>query len=1078
MKPGKKCFFALAMLSTVAVHAAEYYWTYAGEGDWNDGSKWHKGTVSGATGTVPGFGDHAHLYTNCTVNIDGECEVSQLFCDSGSAAFERVCTLKGSGRLLLKPEAVPRSEKSSVTTFQISQYTTLIMDGPDVYNEMQKSDNASAVQYCEGGTLIVKRGTYTPVTHYIKTAPGRLVIDGGTVTGYDAELGQHSSLRAITVQNGWSSAGAPVGFIDLKGGLLDVRLNLHVGTFTMTGGVWDRSKVTQAHYFPALATRDNLSVNIEGGEKVVMHAYDSVIDNDTRFFAVDELVYKNPTVGYWRPISESGVYKFNVIDAPSFTPYLTNDNVELSGESLNLRSFEMSSAVHELAFNVSTVKVNNAARDLYVFGSVNTLSLPVHLYSHRKLHFSSAASIKAWFLWNLYNHDTFWRFHEGLDASTTADDGTSAVSYAFYSLIFDQGATLDFHGVGDVKFTLNNYAPSGHRNEYSGFSNQLARISMTGGGQMEFSNWSWNARDYPMQTERFVLGPGSKLVTHAATYAHLDANEVEMDASSELIINADSQNAYYFPPSPIMTGPRHVNDFQTPESRPTVSLTTATASNEWNFAWINGQPVFWFTNVSQRADCNISRTYLSKWRGTVDGNWSNPANWLIDTGKDQAADPLEQAMVFDGGYTNTRITVDSAVKAYQIYVLNKTAPVAFVGNGSIALGYSGRDNVAMTAYGGSSAIGTMSDHPVVFDVPVSLSDTITVSRYFTVNQNSRAYVAFMKSLDGGEVFTIKGDVRIGGAATAKNILFNEQVSAFPAKRTRLSIIPGGSFTATRQDWMQSGANVEIYVYSNATFTVQNPSEYTCFWGSNYERRPIWVKEFGKFDCRAPLGGATKVSFKGKGEVRLADTGSRATADYPVELEDVTFAIDSFAAGHPIVLKGSPTWVSRVDWTYSLGPVSLPAGETLTVDTGDLDTGAGHSTAINSAVTADKLVKKGAGTLALGSSGNALGEVSVEAGKLFIAASQSFGSLVVASGAGLQVASGATVALSGSVDFTGVTVAAAVGKYWTTVLTVPEGSSINGVQADNTQPFMMRVVESDAGLALQMRRRHGETISFR
>ena len=239
-----------------------------------------------------------------------------------------------------------------------------------------------------------------------------------------------------------------------------------------------------------------------------------------------------------------------------------------------------------------------------------------------------------------------------------------------------------------------------------------------------------------------------------------------------------------------------------------------------------------------------------------------------------------------------------------------------------------------------------------------------------------------------------------------------------------------------------------------------------------------MKKFGKFDCRAPLGGAGMVSFTGKGEVRLADTGSKASANYPVVLEDVTFAIDSFTAGHPIVLKGSPTWASKADWTYALDPIALPTGETLTVDTGDLDTGTGHSTAINSAVTADKLVKKGAGTLTLGSSGNALGEVSVEAGTLVLAASQTLGSLAVSPGSRLQMASGVTVALSESVDLTDVTVATAAGRYWTTVLTVPEGCSINGVQTDNAQPFMMRVVEDGSGFALQTRRRPGATISFR
>ena len=60
-------------------------------------------------------------------------------------------------------------------------------------------------------------------------------------------------------------------------------------------------------------------------------------------------------------------------------------------------------------------------------------------------------------------------------------------------------------------------------------------------------------------------------------------------------------------------------------------------------------------------------------------------------------------------------------------------------------------------------------------------------------------------------------------------------------------------------------------------------------------------------------------------MRLADTGTRATSDYPVVFDGVTFAVDRFAAGHPVILKGSPTWASKGDWTYSLGEVAMPAG---------------------------------------------------------------------------------------------------------------------------------------------------------
>lgn len=1082
MKLYKKLLFALVVLSATVVQAVQYVWTDDGEGNWNDGSKWHKYSASGTTGTVPGFGDSAVINTSVTgvvINIDGEYEISELQMFARTADPVSVVTLKGNGKLVLKRYAEQAKEGASATTLQIGDKRMLIMDGPDVYCSF---DNGGTVQYCEGGTLVVRKGTYTPTTHYLKIANGRLVVDGGVVTG------EGDASRQINLQNGFSGVMEPVAFLDLKSGLLDVRCNLRTGTFTMTGGVWDRSRASTigapsgySAFFPRVTENEYLTIDIRGGERIVLHENDTP-PNHTLWPIADIVRTNSNFYATWMPFPSDGEYSFRDIIAPRLTFWVTN-NVVLTGRTLDVNALSISNGAHDVEFNVHTVRVH--AADSVCHTADKLTAVPISIDSRNLVRFESETSYSTMRFLPFDNTNVFWRFRKGLDVRLTAADGTSAANFYYGSAIFGRGATLDFHGVGTATLSFSRY-----NGVYEGmgkvvidwFSNQMERVSIAGGGTLKLENWSWNAYVYPLQTELLVLGEGSKLSSTAAVYAHVDANDVELAPSGEMsLLTLDTSANSYFPPPPIMTGPRHVNDFQTSATRPSVTLATAGAADLWNFEWINGQPVVWRKDVPQRSTAVFARTKTSKWRGTVDGDWSNSANWLIDSdnGKEQAEDPLEQAMLFDGGYTNTRITVNNTVEAYSIYVLDKTAPVAFVGNGAIKLGSTDRDSSALTAagYGTKNTVGNMSVNPLVFDVPVSLSDRITANRYFTVNQASRAYVAFMKSLDGGDVFTIKGDVRIGGAATAKNILFNKQGSSLPSKRTRLSVIPGGSFTATRQNWMQSGDNVEILVYSNATFTVQKPDS-DCFWGCTDTRRPIWVKEFGTFDCRAPLGGAGMVSFTGKGEVRLADTGSKATAEYPVELEDVTFAIDAFAAGHPVVLKGSPTWASKADWTYALDPVSLPAGETLTVDTGDLDTGAGHSAAIDAALSADKLVKKGAGTLALGSSGNAIGEVSVEAGTLSIAASQSFMSLVVASGAGLQIASGVTVALSGSIDLTDVTVAAAVGKNWATILTVPEGSSITGVQSGAAQPFMTRVVETGSGLALQMRRRPGIAVSFR
>ena len=175
LKGGGRLSFAVAALIVVTlcsftVKAEKYYWT-AAEGNFNDPTKWHKTTYNGETGEVPGAEDEADLYgTNCTICVDDEIEVGKLWTNSGAAGKTNIYTLVGNGKLRLGTTA---------TSLQVVERAMLIMDGPDIYAQK------GAVQYCEGGTFVIKRGTYTPTTHYLKAAPGRIVIDGGKVTSFD-----------------------------------------------------------------------------------------------------------------------------------------------------------------------------------------------------------------------------------------------------------------------------------------------------------------------------------------------------------------------------------------------------------------------------------------------------------------------------------------------------------------------------------------------------------------------------------------------------------------------------------------------------------------------------------------------------------------------------------------------------------------------------------------------------------------------------------------------------------------------------------------------------------------------------
>lgn len=1054
---------ALSAFSVSVAPADDFHYKQGASGDWNDASKWHRGTYDGETGTLPGVGDKAYLSgaagAECTVRIDGDVSVGALYVQRWTGGGTVQYKLTGSGRLTLG-----KGQSVGFTSLQISAGAALVMDGPDVY--VDEGHN-----YCEGGTLLVRQGTFTPKSMYIKAKPGTLIVDGGTVTG------DGNKDRSITLQDGWKSlAEEPCGTIELRSGLLDARCNFKSGWFKMTGGTWDRSRTAAiSSLFPTLMNNPIMHVTFGGGN-LVTHVDDRLEDDPLYLERLHSVRYTTPDKGVtWTPSLTNGTYGISEIVAPCVYIALTNE-VSLSCSLLECRDLAFSGEdVHYVDYNVLTTRFSNLpSHRVGAMAASGSVKAPFHIESRDFLRFESDDPNGDIMMLYKSANNVLWRFQKGFSARTATADGASPVAFEFCSPHFGSGARVEFDGIGTGTLTFASDDKNGNKNIYS---NVLDCVRV-GGGLMRLGNWSWNQYTSPFRTERLELGDGARVETTAAIYAHMDANEVSWDSSNELLVATPDLQDSDFPPAPIMLGPKHVNDFRDDNGRPNVTLTTDGASGNWNFEWINGQPVIWRKGVSARTTFPMPyRKYLSKWRGTKDGNWSDAGNWLIDDGSELAADCLDQTMAFDGGYANTRISVDSGVQAYQVRVYDRTAPVAFVGKGSIELKgntYTQVLNWYDTAYAG--AITSGSDHPVVFDVPVKATETFSMQyRNLAAIHGGRGYIAFTKQVEGGNVFAIQGDVRVAGNASAQNLLLHEQLKALPSKRTRLSVLPGGSIEATCQTMPQSGVNCDMCIYSNATVTIRNDADAECLWGHDAERTPIEVKRFGLFDCRAPLGGSSKIAFAGEGEVRLADTGTRATSDYPVVFDGVTFAVDRFAAGHPVILKGSPTWASKADWTYSLGEVAMPAGETLTVDTGDLDDASvAHSVRIDSPLVAERVVKAGVGTLTLGSADNRIGALRVDAGTLDISGAQSFGSLDFAAGTALRLGGkDAHISIaSGGLDFTRFTIEVAPSafsgmKSWTTVLTVPEGVAASGtpVFASNVK---VRVVEGETGTSYQVK----------
>ena len=1024
----------LAALSAFQAAAGATFIWKGGEGDWTDASKWYKGTWGTETDVGPGADDITSFTgTNNIIHVNGVVEINELTSDYGKADGWYECTIVGSGKIKVN---------STGTSLQINKYARLIMDGPDL-------EVVQGVNYAEGGEIIIKKGTWTmPYTFYIKTAPGKLVIDGGTLTG----------TGVLQMQDAWKGASEhhnAVGTFELKSGTLNIRTYLRSGTFNVSGGVWDRSIYAQNTYFPGMFTPENdLYFNITGGDKVLFHASDDKVF-DVRFAPVKELVHKTTGNAYWSPFQTQDVETWNSISAPKTILEFRSDGTLAATllDIYNLYFYKLEDEKREVTLNADVIRINQSG-DITI-GTTKNENTPLHIVSEVPVRFESdphgrKVSINSGLGGSktMAESDAYWEFKKGVTFDGVAKDGQGVTSWNLCAIRLSEGAHYDYLGAqSEAQMYFINYSDEGTwkgTNQNSGRSNEVERVSIGAGGKLTFSNWGWSNRDFPLMTRTLVLGEGAKISTLYATYAHLDANEVTWDASNELLIGTPDLANSNFSPAPIMLGPTHMND----TVHPKVTLTTTGASDNWNFEWINGQPTVWRKDVDPHTASVRNNADALRWRGYKDGNWADAANWKSPDADPSATYPdnFDTKACFDGGYVNTRVTVDHEAKAKWIRVADKTAPLAFVGTGSIELGTTTTSSAGATAGAAVEvAIGSGSDHPVIFDVPVKLKDVDSGNMYFAINEAGRGYIAFTKTVTAPWI-TIMGDVRVAGTMTAEHLIFYNRSAGYPAKETRLSVLPGGKVEARSQTWEQNASVVWIHIHHDGKMVIgSNTAATDRYWGYNVSRFPIRVDENGLFDCSTcPLGGSNEVAFVGKGLVKLMDTGSKAMVDYyPVTMDGVTFAVKDFTAGHPLVLTGSPTWGAMSDWTYDLDPITLPAGETLTIDTDDIDGNGVHTVTLAAKVTADNLVVKGAGTLKLA---------------------------VAQDVRAFSFAEGTKLAIDDSILVDGA---------WTTVLTFPKDATVDVEDLPfDSGKVKVRVIEDDDAVLVQAKPRVGGLLIIR
>ena len=253
--------------------------------------------------------------------------------------------------------------------------------------------------------MIIRKGTYTPVTHYIKEAPGRVVIDGGTAAAADK--------RSFVLQHRWGTDedNSPLGFIDLKSGTLATRVELNSGTFTMTGGVWDRTAYTTD--IVTSHRRKDMIFNILGGEKIVFASCDTTpFPPDDSFWKVHELVSLDRTRNVVLRDSD-GPLDFGILQAPKTTVNITN-NVQLHGERLDVANFALGVGAHDVVFDVEQLRANLSGT-MVSFTAKKDL-LPLHMVSPRlvSLEMANAGTMKIFAGLTQHNFDIFWNLRKAL----------------------------------------------------------------------------------------------------------------------------------------------------------------------------------------------------------------------------------------------------------------------------------------------------------------------------------------------------------------------------------------------------------------------------------------------------------------------------------------------------------------------------------------------------------------------------------------------------------------------------------------------------------------------------------------
>ena len=350
---------------------------------------------------------------------------------------------------------------------------------------------------------------------------------------------------------------------------------------------------------------------------------------------------------------------------------------------------------------------------------------------------------------------------------------------------------------------------------------------------------------------------------------------------------------------------------------------------------------------------------------------------------------------------------------------------------------------------------------------------------------------------------VSGDVRIGNTVTFPqlNIYRYGNNCGHLVCGTRLSVLNGGSLTFTNQAtaFSQSWTGLRVEAGGSLTFNGGSSAFYrwSCAKGSTSYAGPAKHTIDGTLNINVPFQGGNHQGYGGCGDLHLSTIQPYQTASkisfgdalnvYPSQ----DWVTTADGADFPLTVKvfGTPTIHLAANWKYGPAEGSTPVseaadraamitgGSTLTVDAG------GNTATFEDPVAGYGTLAITNGTLrATGGTASSLGIVMKAGGVFEPVAGQTLRSVRCENGGVLRLTAFEPVTVKENVNLGEINLAwpanlsLAGSPRWRTVFVSKTG--FTGEFASTSKACVSRVVETEDGFALQLKRVDGTVISFR